>query len=342
MKITEKALGIASVTILCAFAVILSCTDLPTGPADVPQNKVRGFTLADWSANGYSRPSSMAAIGDIAGVGATRLVLIVTFYQRTRVDNTVRSDSQKTPSETSIADAASRAAAEGLDVVLKLHVDLDNGEWRGNIQPSDPQLWFQSYGDRVLRWAQWAADNGVRQLVAGTELAGTIQHEQRWRDLIGEVRKIYGGEVVYAASWDEAWKVPFWDAVDRVGVDFYAPVASRSNAGRVELLGGWQSWLDRLFLLHKQTDLPVLLTEIGYRSVDGAGMQPFAFGGSDVIDLGEQADLYWAALEATGDKPWIEGIYWWNWLANGAGGPENTDYTPAGKPAAEELRGAWR
>ncbi len=342
MKKAAKALGVALFTLFCATAVFLSCTDLPTGPADVPQGKIRGITLADWTASGYSRPSSMSAIGDISGVGSNRLVLIVTLYQQALADNTVRSDAQKTPTESSIGAAASRAVSEGLDVALKLHVDLDDGTWRGNIEPANPAEWFDSYGGHVLRWAQWAADNDIRQLIVGTELAGTVRHEQNWRELIGDVRKIYSGEVVYAASWDEVWMVPFWGLLDRVGVDFYAPVAERLNAGRVELLAGWQQWLDRLFLLHKQTGLPVLFTEIGYRSVDGAGMQPFAFGGSGLVDLAEQSDLYWAAMQATGDKQWIEGIYWWNWLASGDGGPENTDYTPAGKPATEELKGAWR
>jgi hypothetical protein len=38
---------------------------------------------------------------------------------------------------------------------------------------------------------------------------------------------------------------------------------------------------------------------------------------------------------------WIEGVYWWNWLVRGEGGPSDTDYTPKGKPAAVELEGAW-
>jgi hypothetical protein len=177
--------------------------------------------------------------------------------------------------------------------------------------------------------------------VVGTELAGTIEYEHKWRSLIESVRSKYGGEVVYAASWDEAWMVPFWGAVDRVGVDFYAPVSERNDAGRVEILAGWQPWLDRLRVLHGQTKKTLLLTEIGYRSVDGAGMQPFNFGTAAQLDPQEQADLYWAAMQAVGDKEWIEGVYWWNWLASGRGGANNSDYTPKDKPAEAELAGAW-
>jgi hypothetical protein len=228
-----------------------------------------------------------------------------------------------------------------MQVAIKLHVDLDSGEWRGNIRPADVSGWFDSYGAWVEQWADVAADLGASQIVVGTELAGTVEHQEQWRGLIAGVRARYGGEIVYAASWDEVWRVPFWDAVDRVGVDFYAPVMVRTNAGRVEILAGWQPWIERLNVLHGQTGKPLLLTEVGYRSVDGAGMHPYEFNQSAAYDGAEQADLYWSALEAVAGVDWIEGVYWWNWLARGGGGPADTDYTPKGKPAADELAGAW-
>jgi hypothetical protein len=109
----------------------------------------------------------------------------------------------------------------------------------------------------------------------------------------------------------------------------------------VEILAGWQPWLNRLARLHEQTARPILITEIGYRSVDGAAMHPYAFGDDATLDLAEQADLYWGALEATGQEDWVAGVYFWNWLAAGGGGPDDTDFTPRGKPAEEVLTEAW-
>lgn len=317
------------------------CTDLPTGPAGVPQMRVRGITLVDWTANGYSRPSARAAVNEIADMGTNQVVIVVTAYQQGASDNSVRIDPDKTPTEGSVSLVAAQARGREMEVVIKLHVDLDSGEWRGLIGPLDPASWFESYGAFVGLWADWGAQNGASGLVIGTELAGTIGHEDRWRSLIRMVRSRFGGDVLYAASWDEASMVPFWDAVDRVGVDFYAPVSIRHDAGRVELLTGWQPWIERLHLLHKQTGKSVLLTEIGYRSVEGAGMRPYDFDATSTFDPAEQADLYWAAMEAVGHTDWIEGVYWWNWLAAGGGGVGNTDYTPKDKMAEEELAGAW-
>lgn len=327
---------------LCAFApVLIGCTDLPTGPADGSRVAVKGITLADWTASGYR--SADAAVTDIAATGANTLAIVITAYQTDTAASAVRSDNERTPSAVAVASVTSFAKSLPipLRVVLKFHVDVDTGEWRGHISPADPGAWFNSY--RRFLAPYLVLTDFVDQIVVGTELAGTLGEENRWRALIEDVRAATDGvEMVYAASWDEAPKVPFWDALDRVGVNFYAPVARRKESGRLDLLLGWQPWIDRMRLLHKQANRPVVLTEIGYRSVDGAGLHPYDFRADAALDLEEQADLYWAALEAIGDKPWIEGIYWWNWLVDASPTQELKDFTPRGKPAEAELVGAWQ
>jgi hypothetical protein len=302
--------------------------------------RVRGVTLADWTAQGYASPGVRTALDDIARLGANTVVLIRTAYQETVSSGTVEAD-ERTPTVSALETAARHARSLGLRVVVKPHVDVDTGAWRGQIAPHDVDAWFASYAEFVLETAIAAQAAGANGFVVGTELAGTIGHERRWRTLVSHVREVFGGEVVYAASWDAAGRLGFWDAFDRVGVDFYGAVASRDDPGRVEILAGWQPWLERLHRLHRLTGKRLLLTEIGYRSVDGAGQRPFAHGAGGAVDTVEQADLYWAALEAVGGKDWIDGMYWWNWLASGVGGGRDDDYTPKGKPAEEELRGAW-
>jgi hypothetical protein len=326
----------------CLVAVS-SCNDLPVAPADVPNMQVRGITLADWTADGYSLPAADVAVDRIAQTGANVLTIIVTAYQANVRSSAVRVDAQRTPTTQSVAQVILKARSIGgqLAIAIKPHVDVDTGEWRGRIAPADAEAWFDSYGSFIATWADFAQSMGVEQFVVGTELAGTVQEDARWRALIDDVRARYAGEILYAASWDEAGKVPFWDRVDVVGVNFYGPVAVRADAGRFEFLKGWQPWLDRLRLLHKQAGRDIIISEIGYRSIDGAGMHPYDFDRAARSDVSEQADLYWAALQALGDKPWIRGVYWWNWLVS-SGADAAFDYTPEGKPAEQELIDAWR
>jgi hypothetical protein len=330
------------VLVTMSLGATLGCDELPTGPADATQMTVRGVTLADWSVDGYSTPAAFSAVDRIALAGANTMPVVVTLYQAGRNDNAPVADPQRTPSQSAVADVILHARSRGLQISLKIHVDLDTGEWRGLAEPSDPVAWFDNYRVAIAPWVSLADAMSVEQLVVGTELAGTVRYESLWRGVVAEVRSGYRGEVTYAASWDEARLVTFWDALDVVGVDFYAPIAKRTNAHRLELLGEWQPWLVRLQLLHKLTGHDVLLTEIGYRSIDGSGMSPYDHSSNAQTDVQEQADLYWAALQAVGDKPWIRGVYWWNWLANGSSAEELNDYTPKNKPAEQELIGAWQ
>ncbi len=317
--------------------------EIPSGPAShPPAGAIRGIHLVDWTASGYGSGEAKTSISAIESTGANLLTLVITAYQESPGTSSIILDDPRTASRDAVAEAVFHAQTLGLDVALKPHVDLIDGTWRGNIVPADPAAWFDDYEAFILPWADLADSMGVELFLAGTELAGTVRHESAWREIIATLRNHFRGEISYAASWDEAGLVPFWDAFDYVGIDFYFPVAHRENPGRLELLAGWQVWLDRLERLHHQADLPLLITEIGYRSVNGSGEEPWSFTGETAeIDTGEQADLYWAALEATAGIEWIDGLIWWNWLAAGGGGSENRDYTPHGKPAEEELRRAW-
>jgi hypothetical protein len=193
----------------------------------------------------------------------------------------------------------------------------------------------------VLPWAALADSIGSPCFVIGTELAGTLAKDAEWRSLIRELRDRSAIRLTYAASWDEAARVPFWTELDWLGVNAYFPVTKRRAAGRMDMLAGWQPWLARLRSLGRQAGRPILFTELGYRSVDGAGMDPSRFSAAGGPDPGEQADLYWAALQATAAEQEMVGVCWWNCLADGSGGPANTDFTPVGKPAAQVLAAAW-
>ena len=337
LRCAGRLAGVAEMTI----CVVAACDRAPTEPADARSSSIRAITLVDWSADGYDSPGARDEMAALATTGANTVVLVVTAWQDSPSSNLVQVDSTRTPAPHAVTAATTWARTLGLQVALKPHVDLMDGSWRGTIDPSDPHAWFASYLDFILPWADLAHAERMSFFVAGTELAGTIGAVDSWRRVVQEIRLRFEGPLVYAASWDEAERVGFWGAVDRVGVDAYWPVAQRTDAGRFELLAGWQPWLARLEILRAKAARPILITEIGYRSVDGAGLKPFRFGNPGVADPQEQADLYWAALQAIAPHEWIAGIVWWNWLARGGGGLLDTDYTPAGKLAAVELQQAW-
>ncbi len=323
---------------------LIACEELPT-EADsdrVSVKKIRGITLASWLPFEYESQESLEQIAKISDLGANHLTVLITAYQPHRHASFVAIDSNRTPRLSAVRQAVQNALAKGMQVTIKPHIDVDDGTWRAKISPRDPAAWFASYQTFLLPLARMADSLRLSPFIIGTELTGTLQFEKQWLDLIRNIRSVYSGKLVYAASWDEAYQLPFWEEMDYAGINFYAPVTNRREPGKLEILAGWQFWMNRVERLHNQIGKPIVFTEIGYRSIDGAGMAPHEFGSISSLDMQEQADLYWAAFQATSDADWIKGMLWWNWLANGSGGIHNDDYTPAGKPATQIIRSVWQ
>ena len=345
MKTTPPAALRAGPLLLGVILLAASC-ERPVGPAaDLAQLPERAFTVGDWSAGGIATAAGLQCLDELAAVGANTVVFVATAHQRTRDASTLDSPRPVTPELDAFLAAAAAAKTRGLSVALKLHVDVDDGSWRGFIRPADAAAWFADYEVFAAECADAAEAAGATTLVVGTELGNTVGHEERWRRIVAAVRVRFPGRILYAASWDEAERVPFWDALDAVGVDAYYPLADRSDPGRLELLANWQPWLVRLERLSRRTGRRIVFTEIGYCSRDGAAKAPMEYGGSAVIDEGEQADLYWAALAAVSGADFVRGIWWWNYPLPG-GNPgadedEATGYSPRGKRAMEVLRESW-
>ena len=105
------------------------------------------------------------------------------------------------------------------------------------------------------------------------------------------------------------------------------------------LVAAWQPRVEALADLSETWDKPVIFTEIGYRSLDGANRQ--GTGGPEYpsIDMEEQADTFEAAFQSVYNQPWLAGIYWWTWEPNpDQGGPCDDGYSPHDKPAENVLR----
>ncbi len=338
MSVVSRQFGRTMVVV--AGLVLPACDQLPTSPDPSAGPTQRAMTLGDWTRSGYATRTCRIALDEIEALGANRVVFLANAYQETATSSRLERDGSATDLD-AFRTATTWAGQRDLLPVLKLHVDVRDGTWRGELDPADRVAWFDDYRAFVVDCAVAAAETDVATLVIGTELARLSREEFAWREIIAETRAVYDGEVLYAASWDELERVPFWDALDAIGVDFYGPVASRPDPTRFEILVGWQPWLERLDRLRRAVGKDVVFTELGYASRDGAGMEPSDYESSAVADAQEQADLYAAALIALSDATWVRGVYWWNWELGVAGGPDHDGYTPRGKPAEEVLCEAW-
>lgn len=239
----------------------------------------------------------------------------------------------------------------GLRVLLKPHL------WVRGPGPSFPgeivmasetewRRWFASYRTFLLHYARLAAELEIDGLVVGTELSATVHREADWRRLIAEVRSVYQGDLTYAANWyREVTTVPFWDALDCIGVQGYYPLPVEGEPSTAELVRAWRPHLAELEALSRATGKPVLFTELGYRSAAGATARPWIWpehGQGESPDPDLQARAYEAFFRAFWHRPWVAGVYIWKWYPDPVrrDEPHATGFSPQGKPA-EAVLARW-
>ena len=62
-----------------------------------------------------------------------------------------------------------------------------------------------------------------------TRTGSTTGRDGQWRAVIAAVRAEFDGTLTYAGDWTDAIYVPWWDALDLIGVDAYYQLAEDGN-----------------------------------------------------------------------------------------------------------------
>lgn len=111
--------------------------------------------------------------------------------------------------------------------------------------------------------------------------------DRHWRTVVSAVRRIYHGQLTYAANFDQYDRVGFWDALDLIGVNAYFSL--RRGLGPADLPTlerGWAEVLDDLEAFRAGAglqDRPVLFTEIGYTYRRHSTIEPWGQNGFSLV-----------------------------------------------------------
>ena len=230
--------------------------------------------------------------------------------------------------------------SNNIKIMLKPQIWIWRGEFTGNLDMQSEEDWkvFEdSYSKFILEFAQVAENTNSELFCIGTELNRFISSRpQYWIQLIKEVRSVYKGKLTYAENWDSYNKVPFWDALDYIGVDAYFPLSEERMPTEENLIKGWQLHKMKLELLSKEINKQILFTEYGYRSVDYTAKEPWNSGrNNEPVNLGAQSVALKVLYEQFWNEDWFAGGFLWKWYHDhDKGGGENNDrFTPQNKPA---------
>lgn len=165
------------------------------------------------------------------------------------------------------------AQAQGLKIMLKPQVWM-RGTWVGEMDYNSEgewKIWEDSYKAYIMTFVDIAIEQKVEMLCVGTEFRLAIQkREQFWRELIAEIKSKYSGKLTYSANWDSYEKIPFWDQLDYIGLSAYFPLSDFDTPNQLYLSLKWRKIVSKLSKYSKKHNRPILFTEYGYLSVDGA------------------------------------------------------------------------
>ena len=316
-----------------------------TLPGAEPIFDVRAVTLD------ARNPPDSSLLVRLRDLGVTHLTLVSFGWQRAVDEPRVRIDTSEgwySESHRGIRTLARQADTLGMGIILKPHLwvgGYDEGQDRSEIgfeSAARWRKWEADYRRFLMVYARLAAHIDADGLVLGTELTrSATERPAFWRGLAEEVRTVYDGALTYAANWHEAYgRIQFWGALDYVGVQAYFPLTDVESPSLSTLRDAWRPHQMALARVHERTNRPILLTEVGYRSAEGAAEAPWTWPERDeeaVPDSALQARCYRAFLSTVGRAPWLTGGVIWKWQPpSEVEGP--TAFTPQGKPAEAVLR----
>jgi len=282
-------------------------------------------------------------LGEIADLGADTVLISNAAVQEHAGSASFEIDPERTPSPPQWQRIFQIAHDNGLRVILMPMILLEHPrgtEWRGQISPPNWDDWLEQYREFILHFARIAAEGEVEVFMVGSELVSAEQFTDHWRRLISDVREVFPGKLSYSANWDHYKGIAFWDLLDLVGMTSYYKLSPDPNPSLDLLIEEWASIKAGLLRWQHRIGKPLLFTEVGWCSQEGASIYPWDYYHNQKATpaaLEEQRRCYVAFMRTWEDTPEVGGALWWEWTHTG-GGPGDFNYTPRGKPAEPELR----
>lgn len=266
-------------------------------------------------------------VDEVAVLGAGSLLVVVPVA----LDSSQASAPVLAVPPPTLARTLRQAHAQGLETTVMPVIDLAQrahpGDWRGRLEPADPDRFWAGYTAALHRIAAVAESAGAERLVVGSELSSLEDRSDRWLSLIAGLRDRFGGRLTYSANWDHHAGVPFWHALDEVGITAYQPVEQAPARA-------WEHALAAAGATAAEADRPLVLTEYGYPALGSAAARPWDQTTGAAADPALQAELYAVALDAIACAG-PAAAFAWNWFGHPA--DPASPFTPRGRPAAEVL-----
>ncbi|MDQ2980024.1 MAG: hypothetical protein M3R62_12465, partial [Acidobacteriota bacterium] len=298
---------------------------LPVRRRPLPAGFLRGvsYAMSNSIDAGYASPRSAETLRRLAGIGANSISVMPFAFEREADRPTLffvhRSPRGETDEGT--VRAVENARSLGMTAMVKPQIWVGNDVFVGKIamrSEEDWKRWFELYRRFVVHHAIVAEAAGAALYCVGTELAATELRVADWRETIAAVRLATGAPLTYAANWaGGAVRVPFWNDLDAIGVDFYDPPSGDPEASDAALETGVRTAARPLAVLSQRTGKPVVFTEAGFPLALAAWISPHDENSGRPASAADSARAIAAVFRALEKEPWWKGVYWWKAFSSG-------------------------
>ncbi|MGH7450956.1 MAG: glycoside hydrolase family 113, partial [bacterium] len=275
--------------------------------------------------NGYLSRMSDQSLEKLRAIGVNAIAIVPYTYMNDRHKPSPLLPLRDFNKETDESVIHALLTAKRLSMSVMLKPQIQGGiDWPGKIgwsgfiamnTETEWDLFFYYYARWILHYAIIAEMYQVEVLCVGNELSkATLHNEKRWVELIRKLRKIYSGQIVYAANWGEEFeRLAFWDAFDFIGINSYYPLSEKNDPTDEELKKGADAIVKQIEAVHKRYSKPVLFTEIGFPNREAPWKQPYDKKHNAPVNFKHQARCYDVMFKAIEGKSWVRGIFWWRW-----------------------------
>lgn len=296
-------------------------------------------------------PRMPVTLKEIQSMGANWIVLSPSWTYTRQSPPILEQVPGSDPLWSDLVDTIDHAHAFGLQIAIfpSFHFPVDMNEWWIEA-PRDFSwwlVWFEQYRSFIIHHADLAQRSGSQALILGGDwvnpaLPGALllndspsgvpaDADERWRNLLSEVRQHYSGTILWALPFTGKFhNVPqFLDGVDQIYVLWSAPLSKQNDVSESDIQAAATRLLDdEIKPLQKTTGLPIIIAA-SYPSADGGTTgclpdpmatvkarclnpdflsRPLADLPSIPLDLSEQTNAYSGILLALNGRNWISGF----------------------------------
>ncbi len=325
----------------------------PTPTLEPMSSFMQGVFYAAYWEEDFSKPYNPWILENVVkSLGANWISVHFLCEQMTGRSTEIICGENNLTTKTDVENIVTLAHSMGLRVFMEIGITIKENHQQFGVGFSDEhwEAWFDSYEIFITDYAAFAEDLKVDLFSIGSELSPTQHREDNWRAIAAAVRQVYQGPLIYSADSrgtsvsGERWlDIQWWDEVDYIGIHPYDNALSFHNNPTVdEMVKNLTPIVNRLETLSREFNLPVIISELMYPSIDGTSQGMTVLWDRYLtykMDLEEHADVHRALIQAFSDREWWQGLF----IGDYSGGtilnpPGNIQWSMYGKPAEEVLR----